>query len=194
MKRSRYRAVNTTANRTWLFPEIPVVQRESGGRLGVGCLRNQPRPCAWDRPRVGRSAAVPGGLPSPPRRSRALSHGPQPGGSPAPKLLQPEALSQARPHGHSRAPQGPPTVRTQGGGSEGPHLTSAPWNRSPLSRSRPGRHGPRHQLPATSLPATAPGSQPRNPGATREGPRGAELGAWSHPPPNCIYPESAEGN
>lgn len=126
MKRSRYRAVKTTANRTWLFPEIPVVQRESGGRLGVGCLRNQPPPSAGDGPESARSAAVPGGLPSPPRRSRALSHGPQPGGSPAPKLLQPEALSQARPHGHSRAPQGPPTVRTQGGGSEGPHLTSAP--------------------------------------------------------------------
>ena len=54
MKRSRYRAVNTTANRTWLFPEIPVVQRDGGaGRLEVGCTGHKPKPRALDEPRGG---------------------------------------------------------------------------------------------------------------------------------------------
>ena len=155
--------MNTTANRTWLFPEIPVVQRNGDGggwRWAARPINRGPGPRASQRGsgvQLSLEASPAAGL------SRALSHGPQPGGSPAPKLLQPEALSQARPRGPLRPPQGPPTVRIQGGASGGPHLTSALRNRSPTSRSLSGGHSPRHQLPAASLPATAPCSQPWEP-------------------------------
>lgn len=126
-------------------------------------MGSKPRPGAWEEPGNGSGVQLSLEASWAARLGRALSHGLQPGGSPALKLLQPEALSQARPHSHPRPPQGPPTVRTQGGASRGPHLTSALQNRLPISRSLSGGHSPRHQLPATSLTATALCSQPQEP-------------------------------
>ena len=149
--------MNTTANRTWLLPEIPVVQR---GRV------NTPGAKAWNNPGGGSGGQLSPEASPAGGRSRALSHGPQPGGSPAPKLLQPEAVSRARPHGHPQHPQGPPAVRIQGGASGGPPLDLWPpeqvaclrlpsWplqSTSPTSSHLPACHSSLFPAPATLRP------------------------------------------
>lgn len=162
--------MNTTANRTWLLPEIPVVGRERGSQ-GAGCTEEKLRPSTLDGPACWQfwRAAVPGGLPSPPCPSRVLSHGPQPGGSPAPELLQPEAPSQARPHGHPPVPAGSSQVQTPGGASEGPHLTSAPPE--PVASLPLSSWPPRSTSPILShLPACHRSLfEPEHPGAAQRG-------------------------